>query len=76
MLPFSIEQITIPQVYLNQVNLNNWICFNIECSSNHFYLIQGWMISMAIDMARDKIKSMQKACKERGEPPFPDYYTI
>ena len=66
----------IPQVYLNQVNLNNWICFYIECSSNHFYPIQGWMISMAIDMARDKIKSMQKACKERGEPPFPDYYTI
>ena len=41
-----------------------------------FLSIQGWMISMAIDMAREKIKSMQKACKERGEPPFPDYYTI
>ena len=31
---------------------------------------------MAIDMVRDKIKSMQEACEERGEPPFPDYYTI
>ena len=66
----------IPQVYLNQVNLNNWICFYIKGSSNPFYPIQGWIISMAIDMVKDKIKSMQKACKERGEPPFPDYYTI
>ena len=41
-----------------------------------FLSIQGWIISMAIDMAKDKIKSMQKACKERGEPPFPHYYTI
>ena len=31
---------------------------------------------MAIDMVREKIKVMQKACEERGEPPFPDYYTI
>ena len=48
----------------------------IESSSNPFYPIQGWIISMAIDMVKDKIRSMQKACKERGEPPFPDYYTI
>ena len=75
-LPFSIGLITIPQVYLNRVSLNNWVCFYVECSSDCFYPVHSWMISMAIDMVKDKIKAMQKACEERGEPLFPDYPII
>ena len=75
-LPFSTERITIPQVYLNQISLNNWICFYHKCSPYHFYPVQDWMISMAIDMVKEKIKAMQRTCEERGETLFPDYYVI
>ena len=75
LLPFSMKQITIPQVYLNKVSLNNWICFYNESSPYHFYSVQDWMIWSAIDV-KEKIWQMDKTCEERGEPPFPDYYTV
>lgn len=76
LLPFSTKQITIPQIYLNRVSLNNWICFYNEPSPYHFCPVQDWMLTTTIDTVKKRILKMHKICKERGEPLFPDYYTI
>ena len=76
LLPFSMKQITILQIYLYRVSLNNWICFYGESLPYHFYPVQDWMLTTAIDAIKDRIRGMHEICQERGEPPFPNYYTI